>query len=143
MSSFFKFKIESLLTEKNGEVSGPMGPALFAGEMAKQEGFKYDSLARVWFDDAEIFQEYEGESLTGFDCLIIGKHYDNDLLLTLWVDMGTGGLPVAMCYRSERDPVVTPVYKRKHFAKKLSDDQISEIFDHIFDHEETLAIVKG
>jgi hypothetical protein len=128
----FTFSIQSLLSEKGGHVSGPMSPTLFAKEMAQHVGFKYNRLARVWFADERINQCREDGGLTGHDTLLIGTVYSNDLWLSLWVDSGAGGTPVAMAYRSDGEVQVTPVYEEAHFARKLTVAEISEVFQSVF-----------
>jgi len=83
MIDSFSFTIQSLLERKAGKVTGPMSPVLFAKEMASQMETKYNRLARVWFDDEHIFQEFEDSGLTGYDSLLLGCQYKNDLQLSL------------------------------------------------------------
>jgi hypothetical protein len=65
------------------------------------------------------------------------------LLLSLWVDRGTGGLPVAMGYRSDGEILLTPIYEESAFARKLSAAEIRQLFEHIFTHPECLAFRGG
>jgi hypothetical protein len=127
-----KFQIRSLLTQKGDTVSGPMSPMLFAEEVAKSGNFKFNRLARLWFDDERINQEREDGGLTGFDTLLIGTTYDNDLLIMLWVDMGTGGVPIAMAFQSDKEVDFTQVYTKTTFAKHLSETDTKQIFDSIW-----------
>jgi hypothetical protein len=140
MKTSFTFNIQCLLEIKDGKVTGPMSPILFAKEMASQTEMKYNRLARVWFDDEQILQEMEDGGLTGYDSLILACAYKNDLLLSLWLDRGTGGLPVAMGYRSDGDILLTPIYEKSEFARKLTAAEIKELFDYVFTHTECLAI---
>jgi hypothetical protein len=110
--------------------------------MAERGQFKFNRLARVCFDDGRIFQCREDGGYTGHDTLIIGCQHSNDLWLSLWVDSGTSGIPVAMCYRSYRETVCTPIYSKISFALKLNKEQIGEIFSHIFNNTEIIAIKK-
>jgi hypothetical protein len=145
MKTDFKFRIQSLLYETiGGRPNGAMSPVLFAQEMAIQMEFKLNRLARLWLDDEEINQCYEGDTpgLTGHDTLIIGTQYTNDLWLSIWVDSGTGGVPVAMGYRSEKEIVITPIYKKTAYAKKLTIENIKEVFEYIYAHPESIAIHK-
>lgn len=142
MKQSFKFSIQGLLSEnKEGGISGAMSPTLFAKEMATQMEFKYNRLARVWFDDEEVFQVYEGgEGLTGHDTLIIACQYPNDLWVSLWVDSGVGGLPVAMGFQSDREVTITPIYERATYARKLTTEEIQEVFNHVFDNPQEIDI---
>jgi hypothetical protein len=128
----FTFSIQSLLSQKGGRVSGPMSPTLFAKEMARSVGFTYNRLARVWFADERINQCREDGGLTGHDNLIIATVYSNDLWLSLWVDSGMGGTPVAMAYRSDGEVEMTPVYEKAGYARKLSKGEVQQIFRSIF-----------
>ncbi|MBL4675895.1 MAG: hypothetical protein JKY70_06790 [Mucilaginibacter sp.] len=139
----FEYSIQSLLTEKDGSISGPMSPTLFAKEMAEQSGFKYNRLARLWFADERINQCYEDGGLTGHDTLIIGVQYSDDLMLTLWVDSGTGGTPVAMAFHSDKGMVqMTEVYAGQTYAKKLCKKEVEEIFGAVFNEPAIINIKK-
>jgi hypothetical protein len=136
-----EFSIQNLLSEnKEGAITGPMLPTLFAKEMAQQIGFKYNRIARVWFQDNEIHQIHEGDGLTGHDTLIIGCQYRNDLWLSLWVDVGIGGTAVAMACKSDREVIIAPVYEKATFARKLTRDEMQEIFAFIFENPGQLTI---
>jgi len=56
MEKKLKFSIQTLLSEKDGKVSAPMSPMLFAEEMSKKTGLKFNRLTRVWFEDEAINQ---------------------------------------------------------------------------------------
>ena len=143
METNFKYRIQSLLYEdKAGTVTGAMSPLLFAQEMAKQMEMKFNRLARIWMDDEEINQIYEGDGLTGHDTLIIGIKYKDGLWLSIWVDSGIGGVPVAMAYQSDKQIILTPIYQRTEYAKKLTVENILEVFEYIYAHPESIAIHK-
>lgn len=140
----FEYSIQSLLTEKGGNISGPMSPTLFAQEMAKHSGIRYNRLARLWFADERINQCYEDGGLTGHDTLLIGVMYKDDLLLTLWVDSGVGGTPIGMAFRSDKGEVeMTEVYAGQTYAKKLSKNEVKEIFGAVFADPAIINIKKG
>jgi hypothetical protein len=140
MQDSFIFSIQSLLKIKNEKVTGPMSPLLFAKEIARQMEMKYNRLARVWFEDEQILQELEEDGLTGYDTLLLACVYKKDLLLSLWVDRGVGGLPVALSYQSDREILLTPIYEKSEFARKLTVAEIRQLFDYVFTHPECLAI---
>lgn len=137
------FRIQNLLESKGDKVSAPMSPMLFAQEMAEQTKTKFNRLARVWFDDERIFQRREAGGFTGFDTLIIGQQYNNDLKLSLWVDEGVSGLPIAMAFQSDREVHLTPIYNRVKYARKLSEDEIKEIFELLFNNPQLLEITEA
>src|SRR3954470_10686322 len=99
MENKLKFSIQTLLSEKDGKVSAPMSPMLFAEEIVKYAGHKFNRLARVWFADETINQIKEDNGFTGHDTLIIGLQQPDDLMLTLWVDIGIGGVPIALVHQ--------------------------------------------
>lgn len=141
MNEAISFKIQSLLSHKDGGVSGPMSPVLLAKELAKSTRFKFNRLARVSFDDERINQKYEDGGLTGYDNLIIATVYSNDLWLSLWVDYGVGGMPVAMSYLSGREIEITPIYKAAKYARKLTEVDVAQIFQTIFLNPALLNII--
>jgi hypothetical protein len=143
MKDSFSFHIQSLLERKNGKATGPLSPFLFAKETARQMDMKFNRLARVWLDDEQILQQIEDDGLTGYDCLMLGCQYKDDLLLSLWVDQGVGGLPVAMGYQSDSEILLTPIYEKSEFARKLTIEEIRQLFDYIFTHPECLAVNIG
>ncbi len=133
--------VYSLLWKKrDGEISGPMGPVEFAYAMSSAMEFKFNRIARVIFNDDEINQVYEGESLTGHDTVIIAAQYDCDLYLTLWIDIGTGGIPIAMTFQSDKEITITPVYQTTPLARRLTPLEIKEVFDYVFEHPGKLGI---
>jgi hypothetical protein len=140
MKDSFSFTIQSLLERKDGKATGPLSPLLFAKEMASQMETKYNRLARVWFEDEQILQEWDDGGLTGYDTLILACVYKKDVLLSLWVDRGTGGFPVAMGYQSDGEILLTPIYEESTFARKLTVAEIGQLFEHVFTHPECLAI---
>lgn len=133
MDKQFTYSIQSLLEQKNGSISGPMSPMEFAKEMALQLGVKFNRLARIWLADERTNQCREDGGLTGHDTLIIGTVYSNDIWLSLWVDSGVGGTPIAMAYRSDNGEIMlSDVYAKQHYAKKLSLANVQEIFRSVF-----------
>jgi hypothetical protein len=117
-----------------------MSPMLCAQEMSTHMGTKFNRLARIWFDDEGIFQRREDGGFTGFDTLIIGQQYKNDLRLELWIDEGVRGIPVAMAFQSKGAVIINPIYHQTKYARKLSKDEIKEIFDYLFNNTQLLAI---
>lgn len=119
-----------------------MSPFLFAQEMAAKTESKFNRLARISFEDESIFQHFEAGGYTGHDILIIGSQHTNDLRLELWIDMGVNGVPVAMTYQSDREVLLTPVYKASCFERNLTEEEIKEIFSFIFANPELIEIKK-
>jgi hypothetical protein len=141
MEQDLKYTINSLLQEqKDGTISGPMSPVLFAKEMAIQMDFKYNRIARVHFEDEEVHQYYDDILLTGHDTIIIGCQSKKDLWLSLYVDLGIGGIPVAMIYQSNKEVCMTGVYEHCKFARTLTLAEITAIFEFVFANPESIAI---
>lgn len=140
MSTTLEFRIQNLLEKKDGKISAPMSPMLFVQEVTKLIGEKFNRLARVWFEDETIHQRKEDGGYTGHDILIIGAQYSDDLKLTLWVDEGMGGVPVAMEFQSDGELIITPIYHNTQYHRKLSNEQIKEIFNHLFENPQLLKI---
>lgn len=135
------YTIYGLLYKDNDKIGGAMSPVCFANEMAKGLEFKYNRLGRVTFNDEEVHNIYErGEGLTGYDTLIIATVHKNDIEVRLFVDMGCNGLPIAMMFKTDTEPTITPIYQKREFARKLTDDEIKELFKHIFDNFHLLDI---
>jgi hypothetical protein len=103
---------------------------------------KFNRLARIGLDDPEINQVYEADGLTGHDTLLIGCKYKDDLWLSIWVDTGVNRVPVAMAYQSQKEITICPIYKRTVYAKKLSVENIRQIFESIYANPEVIAIQK-
>lgn len=129
----FTYSIQSLLEQKNGSISGPMSPMEFAKEVALNVGFKFNRLARLWFADERINQRHEDGGLTGHDTLLIGAVYTNDIWLSLWVDSGVGAVAIAMAYRSDGSIDFTDLYRQQHYVCKLTQQQVKDIFQSVFD----------
>lgn len=140
MENQLKFRIQKLLSRKGDTISAPMSPLHFAKEMARQNQVKFNRLVRVWFDDETIHQRREDSGHTGHDTLIIAAQYLNDLYLSMWVDEGEYGIPVAMTFQSDRELIITTAYKEAQFTRKLSVQEIQEIFKYIFGNPSALDI---
>jgi hypothetical protein len=140
MENKLKFSIQTLLSEKDGKVSAPMSPLLFAEEISKNTGLKFNRLARVWFEDETINQNKEEVLYTGHDTIIIGHDILNDLMLSLWVDIGIGGIPIAMVFRSDREILMTKIYQNEPYERKLTEKEIRLIFEFVFSNPDCLGI---
>jgi hypothetical protein len=140
MEATFKFSIQNLLMKWNGKMTGPITAILFAEEVASNIDIEYHYLALIEFEDKQINQIRESDRLTGHDTLIIGCRYTNDLWLSIWVDEGYVGRPIAMRYQSNKEPTVMELYEDADYVKKLDRMQIQQIFDYVFDNPQLLAI---
>lgn len=126
-----KYSFQNLLHLKDEKtISGPMSPFLFAQEFAKQQDMEVHGLCRVWFDDVEMLNRYEGRGkaknteLTGLDHLIL--KWKNGYFFV--IDEGTRAVPVALFFDGEDDCVITPIYDKMNYEKKLERHHILNIF---------------
>ena len=140
MENKLKFSIQTLLSQKDGKVSGPMSPFLFAKEMAERTGVQFNRLARVLFADESVNQIKEDVLYTGHDSLIIGHDILNDLMLSLWVDFGVGGVPVAIVFRFDWEILITKIYQNQPYERKLTEEEVRQIFDFVFSNPDSLGI---
>lgn len=126
-----EFRFQNMLHCKNDNtVSGAMSPVLFANEMSKQMGEKYNGLTRVWFQDDKVNQVMEyGEGLTGYDTLILVDRKANDTCFTMYVDMGVNGIPVALYFTSDEEAILTPIYQKSKFEHVLTLEEVKQVFD--------------
>lgn len=117
--------------------NGPMSPTMAAKEFSKSIGIKMNHLARVWFNDDRMLQEYDGgEGLTAYDHLIIVNVYKNTIEMAFIVDMGYACMPIAIYYSNDQKVITSPVYRGSNFALKITDEQLSEMFNTLVEHRE-------
>lgn len=140
MANSFQFNIQCLLSEKDGKVSAAMSPMLFFQEVSKSTSLPFNRLARIWFGDERVNQVREDGGYTGHDTLLMAAQYQNDLMLTLWVDTGLGGIPVAMGYHSDREVLMTTTYEKENYARKLTKDEITAIFELVYANPCLIAV---
>lgn len=136
------YRIQNLLhRDKDGAIRGAMSPVLFIDEMAKQIGFIPHGICRVWFEDENIHNKIESsysvrngvqvqqESVTGFDTLIVCQHHNEQQQeVMMFVDEGVNGCPVAMSFTDEEEVTITPIYEKRTYIKKLTQQEIKAIF---------------
>jgi integrase len=140
------FKTYSLLESKDGEITGPMSPVMFANEFASQINLEFTGLARLSFEDDEIHNVYEDgfkRGLTGYDTLLIGRRYKNNKFIAMAIDMGVSGVPVAFSYYKERQPVLSAAYQKAKFEKYLTEADIKAILDYCHDNYEQVFEIKN
>lgn len=144
------FKAYSLLSKKDGKISGAMSPVLFAMDMLKQMEIPPGSIkiARIVFDDEAIFQSSDGHHdhrvHTGYDTIAIRKDYANNKLYLVFVDLGVSGLPVIMFYESDEEdkPITTPIYEKDktRFLKYLNTEELHKLADFLKTNESIFEI---
>jgi len=141
MSTIYGFSIQSLLTYDNGDCNGPYSAVKFADEAIGSRGLRYNRLARISFLDTDMLQETDGEEgPSNYDHLIIGNESADELMLTLWVDMGSIGLMVAIAFASDRQLRIPDAYRDYPFIARPSDAELNDIFDSLFENKNVLGI---
>lgn len=131
------FRIQSLLTYKEGKLSGPMSPFLGIQEVAKQLDLQIHGLCRVCFnDDDELMHQFnEGTrsnpSITGHDTLVLKTKYPNTVQYSMFVDTGLGMVPAFMYFSEDYEVVCSEIYQKTEFIKKLTEVEALMIFHEI------------
>lgn len=125
-------RYQSMLSRKNGKVSGAMSPVMAAQIFCRENKFPFDGLVRIWFDSEEVHNRYEGPGkscLTGCDTLMVLSRYSNLDQVTMFVDMGCECLPVCLYLSDERSLTITPVYQEYPFAKKCDATELTHLIE--------------
>jgi hypothetical protein len=139
MKKKLKIRIQALLKHGKYGFQGAMSPMGFAMEISERIHKPFNILARVWFDDADTLQQNDSGEHTGYDHLIIGYQDEKEFWLTFWMDK-RAGLPIGIAFGTDRKVSISAAYKKERFIKKLSPGEIKEVFHHVFDHPEEIAI---
>lgn len=134
-----KFTVTGLLEKDGDTISGPMSSVLFAKEMCKHNKTIFNRLARVSFTDRDIFQHNDGD-YTHNEILLIGHQYKDDLKLSLWINEGSCGTPVALAFKSDREIIMAPDGENAEYERTLSKDELKQLFDYVFDNTHILDI---
>ena len=142
-----EYRINRLLLRDGDDIKCYLGPHEAMKLLAKEFGMRFNRLARIVFDDDEIHNYYEGghrKGLTCMDTLMAGCVYtDGSMLLCMVVDMGCEQLPVGMMFSTDDKPTVTPIYlDDARFQKKLSKEEVHEMFKRIFDDPSLIDIIE-
>jgi len=137
MKRKLSFKIESLL---NG-IENPTGPivqVLFAKRLAEHEGvFSFDRLACITFDNPKVNKAFTGGTPLD-ETLLIGNHYSDESELHLCVRAGNSCLKIATGYLPDRNIVFHPQYRHEILLDKLSDKEIEQVFNHVWDNPQSI-----
>jgi len=134
--------IESLLVRRPGRIEGPSSTLDFAHEMMQSLGWRFNRLARLSFRDDTLLRQMDGDGIAEHDCILIAFEKDDILRLTLWLDTGLGGIPVAYAHYPDPNITLAPIYAKQDFAAKLELTDLQEIFQYVCDHREILAILE-
>lgn len=124
-------RIQNLTTVKDGMLSGPMSPMIFAQEIAEQVEIRLCGISRVWWENERTLQ-YKDEH-SGLDTLVIYEKYPDNDVLYLFLDTGVNGLPIAFCDKAGGEIIFTPVYLEDTRFIHPTDDEVKQVFDTIFE----------
>jgi hypothetical protein len=136
-----KFKIETLVTRTAIGYLTPKSKLDFALNHMETFDLENGRIAKVLFPEQYkgTFQFPEGWNDKPNEILIIGHQLENDTYLSLWVDTGSSGIPIASLWRSDMYLATTQSYRTVKFLQSLTEAEIREIFEFILDHPETIA----
>ena len=110
------YKFQGLLSRDNeGNITGPMSPILLIKGVAKELGFRLSGLIRV--DNNQCYN-------SGYDHLITKTKYKNCNVYRIFVDQGTGTLPVALFVDKDDEPIMTPIYLKEIKRMEYHRDQV-------------------
>jgi len=118
--------------------TGPMGPIISAGEVAKSFDLDLQHLARVSFNDPEMLQEKDGDGITAYDHLVIVRVWKNTTLFAMYIDMGVNLMPTVYMFSKDKELMPTELYTNYNkFIKIPTNDQYISMFMHMYDNPDT------
>jgi hypothetical protein len=133
MKSTMKFEIESLLFGIENP-KGKIEQVLFASKMAEYEGMPdCNRLARLTFDDITVNKAFAG-AVTMDETLVLGYEGWNDSMLHLCIRSGISAVRIATGSFPSREIVMYDDYKEAILLNKLSEKQIEEIFNELWNN---------
>lgn len=121
-------KIHNLCNLEEGVISGPLSPMMFAQDVMEQLQIRFDGLCRVCFDDNLLQAKDEP---TGYDTVMVLSEYENIFILTMLLDMGAGGFPIAYFEQKENKVVFSEIYQEEQNLFKPKNKEIKEVFNLI------------
>lgn len=137
MKSKFKFIIESLLHGIEYP-KGKIEHMIFAEKVAKYEGMNYfNRLAQVKFEDLQINKAFPG-GIPLDETLLIGLDNYTDVRLVLCIKSKHDTCKIATGVSSNRIVKIEDQYRDVILLKKLTDKQITELFNFVWDNLEVI-----
>ena len=137
MKKKFSFNIESLLYGIENP-KGAIVQVMFAKKMADHEGIhSFNRLARVEFGNKKINRAFLGT--VAFDeTLLLGHEGWNYAVLHLCIRSGQRACKIATAYFPNREIDFQSDYQNAIIQQKLSEKEITEIFNHVWDNMEVI-----
>lgn len=137
MKSKFKFSIDSLLYGLEYP-KGKIEHMMFAQKVAVHEGMdRFNRLAQIKFEDPQINSAFPGGVLLD-ETLLIGLDNYGNVTLHLCVRSKQSTLQIASGDSFNRKIEIHEAYRDVILLKKLSDKQIAEIFNFVWDNSEVI-----
>lgn len=142
MNRKFSFKIESLLSDIEFP-KGPIEQVMFSHRLAVHEGDdNYNRLARVIFSDPEINKAFYGTPSVN-ETLLIGLETYKGSVLHLCGRSETSCLKIATGQFPDRKITFHNEYRDAVLPRKLSDNQILDIFNTVWDNMRSIQPHNG
>lgn len=140
-----QYRFQNLLHRDNsGEVTGAFAPVMLAQAMAEQNPVfkgKFYGLLRVHIGDYQTGNDYleifeKGEGLSSHDHVVMLHRFSNTDVIQFYNDEGHIGVPIALGISNKRSVTITKTYRQKKdkYVKSLSDEDIKELFNYLFDN---------
>jgi hypothetical protein len=133
MKSTMKFEIKSLLFGTENP-KGKIEQVLFAMKMAEYEGIpNCNRLARLIFNDDTVNKAITG-AVPLDETLVLGHEGWNDGVLHLCIRSGRSAVRIASGSFPGREIVMYEEYREAILQNKLSDKQVEEIFNELWNN---------
>ena len=137
MKNKISFNIETLLFGIENP-KGAIEQVLFAKMMAEHEGMPYcNRLAKLTFTDPAVNKALPG-AVPLDETLIIGYEGWSNNTLHLCIRSGRSACKIATGSFPNREIEIYDDYRHAIIPRKLSDKDIQEIFNHIWDNMEAI-----
>ncbi|MDR2272038.1 MAG: hypothetical protein LBF27_14125 [Sphingobacterium sp.] len=137
MKPKFKYSIEPLLHGIEYP-KGKIEHVIFAQKVARHEGMdRFNRLAQVRFEDPQINKAFPG-GVPLDETLLIGLDNYKDVKLHLCIRSKQSTCKIASGNSSSRKIIIDDTYRNVILLKKLSNKQIAEIFNFVWDNLELI-----
>lgn len=137
MKSTMKFEIESLLFGIENP-KGNVEQVMFARKMAAYEGMpNCNRLARLIFNDHTLNEAMAGAASMD-ETLVLGYEGWNDSMLHLCIRSGRSAVRIATGRFPSREIVMYEDYKEAILLNKISEKEIEEIFNELWNNMELI-----
>lgn len=137
MKNKISFSIETLLFGIENP-KGAIEQVLFATKMAEHEGMPYcNRLAKLTFTDPTVNKALPG-AVPLDETLILGYEGWSDTTLHLCIRSGRSACKIATGSFPNREINIYDDYRHAIILRKLSDKDIKEIFNYVWDNMEVI-----